>query len=82
MDRFIISNLGLKNFLRWILDTKGEAGVKLAEIGRERGRLRDTPAISLFQFLSLFHKDGPFWPQEMGMKQVLQVPRVWIAMSL
>lgn len=49
--------------------------MKLGETGRDKAIQRDTRAMSLFQFLSLFHEDEPVGLREMGTEQVRQVLR-------
>lgn len=59
-----------------------EASASIAEVEREMGRQRDTRALSMSQFLSLFHEDEPVGLRELGTEQVRQVLCAGMAMAL
>lgn len=50
-DKFNLSSLDVKDFLRCVYDAIRERAVKLAEIGGEKARRRDDLAMSMSQFL-------------------------------
>lgn len=56
LDKFNLSNVDLKDFLKRVFGARCEAVIKFAEIGREKSRQFDSCAMSMSQFWSVFTK--------------------------
>lgn len=82
VEEFNLSNLDPKNLFRSIFEVSCKGMVRLAEVGREKARRRDSSALSIFHFLSHSHECVLPALVEMGMELVCHGFEVGIAMSL
>lgn len=82
LDKFHPCDLDFKGFLTLVFETKCEAAVKLAKIGREIARRCEACAMSMSHFLRLLHEDVRAGRSEVGKEGAGQALCPGIGMAL